>query len=238
MSTLNPRLPMNPRAQANLEQFLSDLHTSGTGNEADSFETGRAMKRQHDSGRARSREIDRRTRGYSLNRNGPLHRNYDLRDRIVERMKLDYSTYGGVPNPQRLGCYYFIIESLKALGTNEQHSLHTLRAKVEELMGPERWSTFCKKRRRRLSNMHVCDTPPDVDAKLHCNCRVLQRTKDYGKKLLQVGHKVLASRGCVIDIIWNRDEERYYYRLNTDSETPLYHPPPGRKRGRRIARNH
>lgn len=87
------------------------------------------------------------------------------------------------------------------------------------LMGTQRWRVFALREARKHRPRKITDIEGDVAMRLHCNCRVLQRTNNYGLKLLQVGTKILRSKGCVIDIFSNG---RYapYYRLNTNSAKP------------------
>lgn len=110
-------------------------------------------------------------------------RNYALRAERLGKLQSTFAKNKAVPNPYNRGCYHFIIESLEALGVNEKHDLDALRQKVEELMGPDRWCAFANRERQGLRMWHIEDVEADIRARLHCNCRVLQRTKDYGLKL-------------------------------------------------------
>jgi hypothetical protein len=166
----------------------------------------------------RSKKIGRQKKSSTQNR-----RNYALRAERFRMLQGVFAKDKTVPNPYNRGCYHFIIESLKALGVNNKHNMDALRRKAQELMGPDRWRAFANRERQGLRMWQVEDVEADIRARLHCNCRVLQRTKDYGLKLLQVGQQILRSRGCVIDILFEGNQT--IYRLNTRSDMPQYEGP-------------
>ncbi len=111
---------------------------------------------------------------------------------------------------------HFIIEALKALGANRSHAFGALRAKVEELMGVERWRAFANRESARSCAWDIYDTDADAEERLRYNCRVLQRTKNYGLKLLQVGREIMGTAGCVVEIVHQRDQTTYCLNTNSD----------------------
>ncbi len=150
-------------------------------------------------------------------------RNYAIRKKRMKKLKAEFARTNKLPNPYALGCYHFIIEALKSLGPNRQHRYLVLRTRFEELMGAGRWRRFAYREGGRHRPKEVDDMEADVQKRLHCNCRVLQRTKNYGLKLFQVGQCIMRSRGCVIDLIYRAG---WIYRLNTNAARPQYKPPP------------
>lgn len=176
-------------------------------------------KRTHAGG---VRDEDRAARGFSLS------------DRDVARLKAEVQEHGSgkrthVPNPHNKGVYHFIIETLKALGINRTHPAAIVTAKFRELTNtPEsrdaKGATFWKRwtkgdesaspwKERFAQNVEVLQRVPRAGATTANNT-------PYGRRLLEVGTKVLGTRGVVIDILRDRDGLRKY-RLNTDSDSPI-----------------
>lgn len=157
---------------------------------------------------------------------------FTLSDEDVTRLKAEALQHGkrkrlAVPNPHNKGFYYYFIETLKALGANRAHPAAVVTAKFRELTnlasskdgdGQTFWKRWTKA---------VGDVGPWKD-RFEQNAEVLQRiprtnvpnSSPYGLRLLQVGTKVLGTRGIVIDILRDRDGLRKY-RLNTDSNSPI-----------------
>ena len=159
-------------------------------------------------------------------------RRFGLSDRDVARLKAEAEERGAgkriyVPNPHNKGFYRFFVETLKAMGVNRAHPSAVVVAKFRELtnapgMAGSNGRTFWKQW-----------TKGDEDAgpwreRFAYNAEVLQRiprpgtrnNSAYGQRLLEVGTKVLGTRGVVIDILRDRDGLRKY-RLNTDSDAPI-----------------
>jgi hypothetical protein len=104
---------------------------------------------------------------------------------------------------------------LLALGPNQPHPLAKVHEAFKETAGEEWYKTWAAKKGGK-----------DADARFLQNIGTLQRTADYGRRLLEVGQKVMGTKGAVIDL--SRDEEgELLVALNTDSDKPLK---PGRKR--------
>src|SRR4051794_31008328 len=98
------------------------------------------------------------------------------------------------PNPYRdSGMYGLLIEAVVSLGVNQRHPLRKVIERVKKIAGKERYAEWASREKRNE------ETGLDPDARILQNMRVLQRTRDYGKKLLDVGHQVLKSKGAVID---------------------------------------
>lgn len=149
----------------------------------------------------------------------PRRRNFAITARAMNKLQAQFERTGMLPNPYNRGSYYFIIESLNALGVNKSHPFETMKLKARELMGEKRWRAFRGRARRRGRTMYAPDTECDADERIHYNCEVLQRLTDYGLKLLQVGQQIMKTRGCVIDRLQRSDG--IHYALNTDSAKPL-----------------
>ena len=124
-----------------------------------------------------------------------------------------------IPNPFNRGIHYYFIEALKILGSNEAHEFSAVRDQIRRLMsavvpkGADQttdWERFAFKPGVAL----------DSNGRIMLQAEQLQRVKDAGRKLLEVGQEVLGSQGVVVDIL--RDEHGSpLYRLNTDSAHPV-----------------
>ena len=111
------------------------------------------------------------------------------------------------PNPHQKGCYKFILETLWAMGANEWHGLNKLVEKFKTI-APLDW----------VKDWAARDGKPVAD-RLWTNVQTLQRVNDYGLSLLQVGQKVLGTKGCVLDI--QRKGDSFEIRLNTNASVPV-----------------
>lgn len=133
------------------------------------------------------------------------------------------------PNPHNRGNYFYIVEALKQLGLDSRHSFARVKDRVRELMSDKdtrqddgkgnvttAWQRFIHKEARND------ETGRDIDGRLLQNIEVLQRIggmNPYGLKIMEVGTKVLKSKGAVIDL--TKTGEELYVALNTDSATPI-----------------
>ena len=134
------------------------------------------------------------------------------------------------PNPHNKGNYFFIVESLKALGLDHKHPLASVANKVKELMsdsstkdeaGHTAWQRF----RDKASNAKNKDDALDAVDRITQNIRVLQRINQatytpYGLKIFQVGKHVLKTSGAVLQIFKAKDGD-VTVMLNTDSTDPI-----------------
>jgi hypothetical protein len=116
------------------------------------------------------------------------------------------------PNPHRDGCYGYSIEALVTLGVNEWHSLSSMYRTFKRVAGSDWFTWWCEREPRN-------EYGKDATGRFLDNLWILQRTGNYGRKLLEVGTKVLGTEGCVIDFA--RDRKGLRVRLNTNSSKPL-----------------
>lgn len=159
-------------------------------------------------------------------------RRFGLNDRDVVRLKGEVEQRSSakrihVPNPHNKGFYHFLVEALKSLGVNRRHSAAVVIGRFRELTntsatrdesGKTLWQRWAKGdegtdhwRTRFARNAEVLQRVPRPG--------VVNNTP-YGLRLLEVGTKVLGTKGVVVDIVKDRDGGRAY-RLNTDSSLPV-----------------
>lgn len=151
----------------------------------------------------------------------------------IDQLRAEYKETGGdnvklLPNPYNRGSYHYIVEALKRLGPDERFRFATVAKKVKDLMsdpettkdGKTAWQRFDGKDSRNE------ETGRDADGRLMQNVNVLQRVNPntsfspYGLKLLEVGTRVLKTKGVVIDVLKGNGGE-VMLRLNTDSAKPI-----------------
>lgn len=149
-----------------------------------------------------------------------------LSEEEIERLKEEYAKTGIMPNPHNKGFYHYLIETMKALGTNNLFSLSQVRKKFKEITSSEKtvnhtgktfWIRFLEKAPKNKY------TAMSWDQKFDQNVEVLQRlggNTPYGQKLLQLGTKVLNTRGCTIDIYKTELGEKMIM-LNTNNDYPI-----------------
>jgi hypothetical protein len=137
------------------------------------------------------------------NKSSKQDRNYALTPNELKELKADAKAAKAFPNPYRNGIYSQIIAALAASGVNKWHSLSVLKDKMKTLMGDD-WEAFEKRKPRNEK------AAKSVDERLLLNLQVLQRVRDYGKKLLQVG--------AVVDL--KRQGEQVMALLNTHGNVP------------------
>jgi hypothetical protein len=152
-------------------------------------------------------------------------RRYILTDEEVSAAKVAFKAGDELPNPNNKGTQYFAIESLKALGLNRNHSWPRFVEKFKELAsaadtknadGKTFWQVFKNKESRNDA------TGLNWEGRLEQTLTVMQRMggyHPYGRKLLEVGTKVLGTKGCVLDLVYGSTGE-VMVRLNTDSAVP------------------
>ena len=81
-------------------------------------------------------------------------------------------------NPYRHGAYHFTVAALLLMGVNKAHKFSAFAAKLKQVWtkaDAEGWRDFKNRKARNEA------TAKDLDGRIFQNCRVLQRTKDYGK---------------------------------------------------------
>ena len=141
-------------------------------------------------------------------------RSFGLSTADTRALQERYAKMKKFPNPYRTGVYGFTVDALVSLGVNKRHPISKVHEAFKRVAGNEWYADWAAKERRNE------ETGKDADGRFLQNLKVLQRTKDYGLKLLQVGTKILKTKGCVIDIV--RDNKRgLLIRLNTRSAKPI-----------------
>jgi hypothetical protein len=140
-------------------------------------------------------------------------RSFDLSHAEAKALAERHAKDKAFPNPYRSGAYRFAIDALVSLGVNKRHGLPKAHEAFKRAAGADWYAAWAKKERRNDK------TGKDADGRFLQNLRVLQRTKDYGRKLLQAGRRILKTKGCVIDL--TRDGKGgILVCLNTRSEKP------------------
>jgi len=132
---------------------------------------------------------------------------------------------GHFPNPFNAGFYRILVETLAGLGVNRAHPRKAVVAAFRELANARNTTrsggTFWRRWKTKAASQPWGE-------RFDQNAEVLQRVprpgtnnkSPYGLKLLQVGTELLHTRGVVIDILRGSDGKKYF-RLNTDSATPI-----------------
>ena len=142
------------------------------------------------------------------------NRSFGLSDKEIEGVAAEYAETKRLPNPHRSGAYAHTVTALVTLGVNEFHPLAKVQEAFKRAAGDEWYAAWANKETRSEAG------GKDADARFVQNLGVLQRIGDYGLKLLQVGQKVLKTKGAVIDL--QRDDGGgLLVRLNTNSSEPL-----------------
>ena len=153
-------------------------------------------------------------------------RRFGLSPWEVEALTQQFHATNQIPNPYRsTSTYGAIVQALINLGVNFPHQFTDVRNEVRRLMGEDRWHRFSEKPAREGRAVS------GADVRLHQNARTLQRTKDYGRKLFDVG-EVIGTRGVVIDVVWANDD--FLYRLDRNSTLPVFIGPGQVSRWQRV----
>lgn len=140
-------------------------------------------------------------------------RSYGLSADEVKQLAEEFKAKKKLPNPHRTGNYRFIIAALVTLGANKRHSLAKVQEAFRKAAGEDWYKEWLKKEPRNET------TAKDAHGRFVQNVRVLQRTSDYGRRLLDVGRRVMKTKGAVIDL--TRDNKgNLFVTLNTNSATP------------------
>ena len=140
--------------------------------------------------------------------------NYGLDAEDVKALAAEYAASKKIPNPNNKGCYRFIIAALTNLGMNKPHPLAEVYERFQKEAGSEWFKAWKSKEKRNA------EKGKDANGRFLQNIQVLQRVKDYGLRLLQVGTKVMKTKGCVIDLT-REAKGGLLVTLNTDSPKPL-----------------
>jgi hypothetical protein len=154
-----------------------------------------------------------------------VERSFGLSPEQLAELSSEFAKMKKFPNPYRAGAYGFTIDALLKLGVNKAHPVAKVHTAFKSAAGADWYSAWSSAEKRNE------ETGKDADARFLQNLSVLQRTADYGLKLLEVGKKVMKSKGAVIDL--SRDSKGgLLVSLNTDSDTPVK---PGRSIAAKIA---
>lgn len=141
-------------------------------------------------------------------------------------------------SPHNSGNYGRSIQALFELGENKPHAFKEFKAKLREISSMPHtkqpvldgkgeptgeyttaWQRFIHKGVSARATDE--ENAKDQDGKIIQNLEVLQR-RDYGKKLLDYGRRILKSKGAVIEItLGGEDNKELFVALNTDSATPI-----------------
>lgn len=140
-------------------------------------------------------------------------RSYGLSTEEVKQLTEEYKATKKFPNPHRAGAYAYTVAALVNLGVNKPHSLTKVHEAFKKAAGNDWYRAWANKEARSEA------TGKNAAERFLQNIRVLQRTRDYARRLLEVGRRVMRTKGCVIDL--TRDKQgNLLVTLNTNSSTP------------------
>ena len=159
-------------------------------------------------------------------------RSFGLSTADLKALQEQHAKTKKFPNPYRTGVYGFTVDALVSLGINKRHPISKVHEAFKRVAGNEWYAAWADKERRNEK------TGKDADGRFLQNLKVLQRIKDYGLKLLQVGRRVLKTKGAVIDLTRDRSGG-ILVCLNTKSDKPTKlgrteqkpNPPAKRRKG-------
>lgn len=169
---------------------------------------------------------------FAVGRNGVARdpRRFHLSPDAIEQLKTEFKETKRFPNPHNKGFYHYLVEALVTMGVNEEHFQSRVMAKVQSLMSDDStiqgegkskttaWERFDDKDSRNEK------TGKDTEGRFEQNVIVLQRLSGftpYGRKILDVGQKVMGQPGGVIDLLVNEKSGIRSLRLNLKSATPI-----------------
>src|SRR5688500_3233804 len=104
-------------------------------------------------------------------------RSFGLSAADIKELTEQYKASKRIPNPYRSGAYRFAIDGLLSLGVNKLHPLAKVHEAFRKAAGDEWYKAWTSKEKRNA------EAGLDADERFVQNLRVLQRTKDYGRKL-------------------------------------------------------
>jgi hypothetical protein len=139
-------------------------------------------------------------------------RSYGIAPDELKALKAEFADTKRFPVPYSKGAYRFTLEAMLELGPDEFHPLAEVQKAFAKAAGAEWYAAWANKDARS-------DKGKDADGRFVQNLKVLQRTRDFGKRLLDVGRRVIQSKGAVIDLARD-DAGALLARLNLDSATP------------------
>ncbi len=153
-------------------------------------------------------------------------RRFHLSDKRLAELRKARRRHKRFPNPHKKGFYFYLVEALVELGVNKSRPLEAVIERVRQLMSDA--STVRSRNSSTAWDRWVTDTPRfeklenDWRARFEMNFCTLQRLggfTPYGRKLLEVGQKIMKTKGAVIDIL-RADDGGKLLRLNTNSNRP------------------
>ncbi len=140
-------------------------------------------------------------------------RSFSLANGEIKSLSEQYASDKAFPNPYRSGAYHYAIAALVSLGVNKPHPVAKVHEAFRKAAGNDWYGEWARKDSRNEK------TGKDAYGRFIQNLKVLQRTKDYGQKLLAVGKRVLKTKGAVIDL--SRDGKGgILVSLNSNSAKP------------------
>jgi len=140
-------------------------------------------------------------------------RTFELSPAQTKTLQAEYVESQKFPNPYQKGCYRFIVSALTSLGVNKSHNLDAVYQRFQQEAGAEWFRVWANREGRNEK------TAKDALGRFIQNLKVLQRAKDYGLKLLQVGRRILKTKGGVVDLSHSGDGGLTVV-LNTNSNRP------------------
>jgi len=167
-------------------------------------------------------------RRLAIGRGGALRipRNYILLDGAVTELKVRFDAGDVVPNPFNRSVVFYIFESLKALGVNRNHNLVRVLDKFKELTSVKETKDESDKTfwQRWKNKEQRTENGRDYLGRFEQVLSVNQRLGGFnapGRKLIDLGTKVLGTAGVTFDIVYGKNGKDVMVRLNTNSDTPV-----------------
>ena len=154
-----------------------------------------------------------------------LPRGYSLDEADIAVYKEQFKNGDKVPNPFNKGSQYYILEAMKSLGVNKNHSWARFMEEFVKLAG----SADTKKDGKTYLQTFKAKAPRNEETGLDWKGRVEQTFKvmqrlggfhPYGQKLIDIGTEVLGTKGVALQILKGSTGE-VMVRLATDSNEPL-----------------
>lgn len=153
-----------------------------------------------------------------------LPRGYSLDPADIVVYKEQFKNGDKVPNPFNKGSQYYILEAMKSLGVNKNHSWARFMEEFVKLAGSadtkKDGKTYLQTFKAKPSRNE--ETGLDWKGKVEQTFKVMQRLggfHPYGQKLLDIGTEVLGTKGVALQILKGSTGE-VMVRLATDSNEP------------------
>lgn len=154
-----------------------------------------------------------------------LPRGYSLDPADIVVYKEQFKNGDKVPNPFNKGSQYYILEAMKSLGVNKNHSWARFMEEFVKLAGSadtkKDGKTYLQTFKAKPSRNE--ETGLDWKGKVEQTFKVMQRLggfHPYGQKLIDIGTEVLGTKGVALQILKGSTGE-VMVRLATDSNEPL-----------------